>query len=295
MGIFVGVIAFGMDELEGFLIDKRWEAAQKFLDEDNYWVAKFVFASICLGFAIIAAGMTVYWGPGAAGSGVAETLAYINGVNYHGFVGIPTLITKIIAVVLAVCAGLKVGKEGPLAHIGSLVGLFMIYLPFPFTKYFRNDREKRMLVAAGAGVGVSVAFGAPIGGVLFAYEVSKSTSFWSFSLAWRTFIATSMANFVLAFLEAAKDGNFENVTNSGLLKFGILGQVHPYGIADIPVFAVIGILAGILGAIFVIINTWLNKNRKRIHTKKWMKFVEVLLFAFVGAIIAFILPLIFQD
>ena len=41
-----------------------------------------------------------------------------------------------------------------------------------------------MMVAAGAGVGVSVAFGAPIGGVLFAYEVSKANTFWTFDLAW---------------------------------------------------------------------------------------------------------------
>ena len=206
--------------------------------------------------------MTVFWGPGAAGSGVAETLAYINGINYHGFVGIPTLITKIFAVVFAVCAGLSIGKEGPLSHIGSLVGLFMIYLPFPFTKYFRNDREKRILVAAGSGVGVSVVFGAPIGGVLFAYELSKGQSFWTFSLAWRTFFATSLANFVFSFLKAIKAGDYYNISNSGILKFGIKGQAHHYGIADIPVFAFIGILAGILGALFVHVNTWINKRRK---------------------------------
>jgi len=56
----------------------------------------------------------------------------------------------------------------------------MIYLPLKFTQNFRNDRDKRNIIASGAGVGVAVAFGAPIGGVLFAYEISKANSFWTF-------------------------------------------------------------------------------------------------------------------
>jgi len=123
-------------------------------------------------------------------------------------------------VVLAVSGGMRVGKEGPLAHIGSLVGVCCLYLPWSLSKPFRNDREKRAIIAAGAGVGVSVAFGAPIGGVLFAYEVSKANAFWTFSLAWKTFLATSVANFTLTLCDAIVNLDFTNVTNAGLIKFG---------------------------------------------------------------------------
>ena len=36
------------------------------------------------------------------------------------------------------------------------------------------------MIAAGAACGISVAFGAPIGGALFAYEISKPNTFWTF-------------------------------------------------------------------------------------------------------------------
>ena len=66
--------------------------------------------------------MTTYWGTGAMGSGVAEVIGYINGVNYPKAIDFSTTITKIFGVVLAVAGGLAVGKEGPLAHIGANFG-----------------------------------------------------------------------------------------------------------------------------------------------------------------------------
>jgi chloride channel 7 len=80
-------------------------------------------------FGVISASLTTYWAPSAAGSGVAELIGYLNGVNYPGFIGIPTLITKIFGVSFAVSGKLCVGKEGPLAHIGANVGLLALYLP----------------------------------------------------------------------------------------------------------------------------------------------------------------------
>ena len=73
--------------------------------------------------------MTTYYGPGASGSGVAEIIGYLNGINYPNFISIPTLVTKVIGVTLAVCGRLCIGKEGPLAHIGAIIGLIAVYLP----------------------------------------------------------------------------------------------------------------------------------------------------------------------
>jgi H+/Cl- antiporter ClcA len=58
----------------------------------------------------------------------------------------------------------------------------------------------REFVAAGISAGVSAAFGAPIGGALFAYELSGPSTFWTLKLIWRNFFCASIATFTLAVL-----------------------------------------------------------------------------------------------
>ena len=133
MGVITGIIAFAMHNLEEFLIglNKQWTQSVMSPGGD-VGLGWLVYCSFSVVMTAIAAGMTIYWGPGAGGSGVAETMGLVNGYNYHDFIGVNTLITKILGVIFAVSGGIKVGKEGPLAHIGSLVGLGVIYMPFKF-------------------------------------------------------------------------------------------------------------------------------------------------------------------
>jgi len=148
-------------------------------------------------YVLIAALLTLYVAPAAMGSGVAECMGMLNGVNYPDYISIRTLIVKFVGVSLASTGGLCLGKEGPLVHMGAIVGHLVAYLPFNFEIYFRNDFEKRKLCAIGCAAGVSAAFGAPIGGSLFAFELSKPNTFWSFSLTWKVFFASSMSVFFL--------------------------------------------------------------------------------------------------
>ena len=85
--------------------------------------------------AVLSCTMTTYWGPGAAGSGVAEVIGYVSGVNYPLTISINTLVTKIFGVVLAIAGSLCIGKEGPLAHIGANWGVAVIYMGGDYTKY----------------------------------------------------------------------------------------------------------------------------------------------------------------
>lgn len=162
-------------------------------------------------------------GPGANGSGIAELIAYLNGVNYPKLIGWGTFVIKSVCVVLGISAQLCIGKEGPLAHIGANVAVLLVYyMPLSVFQYYRNDVMKREFVAAGIAAGVSAAFGSPIGGTLFAYELSKPSTFWSFSMIWRSFFCAAVSTYTLSFLDHVHTVGWTDMalTARGTLKFG---------------------------------------------------------------------------
>ena len=82
---------------------------------------------------------TVYVGPGAMGSGVAEIMGVLNGLNLDGVISLSSLFVKIIGTTFAVSGGLCIGKEGPLLHIGAILGVIVCYLPFDGVRVLQND------------------------------------------------------------------------------------------------------------------------------------------------------------
>jgi len=177
-----------------------YDNAEEESSSGRFWLPCLSYAGICAFLGLLAGLMTTYYGPGANGSGVAELIGYMNGVNYPDFIGVNTQITKVLGVTMAVGSRLCIGKEGPLAHIGAIWGAGAVYFPGLGFEFLQNDEFKRQIIAAGGSAGVSAAFGAPIGGTLFAYEMSKPTVFWTFDMIWKTFICCSTAVLVLAVL-----------------------------------------------------------------------------------------------
>ena len=93
---------------------------------------------------------------------------------------------------LAVASGLSLGKEGPMVHMACCTGNILAYL---FPKYGRNEAKKREILSAASAAGVSVAFGAPIGGVLFSLE--EVSYYFPLKTLWRSFFCALVAAFVL--------------------------------------------------------------------------------------------------
>ena len=227
------------------------------------------FSGFSVVLALFGTCLTVFYGPGAAGSGITELIAYLNGVNYPLLLSFETLFTKIFGVIGAVVGNLCVGKEGPMAHIGANIGAVVAYFPLPKFEYLRNDWHKREMIAVGVSAGVSTAFGAPVGGALFAFEMSKPNTFWRFGVLWKAFFACSIAVLTQSvILKLMKSGNANDVSAVHELKFKATFVDSPT-MSTIPAAIILGVICGILGSLFVFVNTRLNKRRKVFITKKW--------------------------
>lgn len=295
MGVMIAVTAFVIDVMEEQLTELRYKTAQKGIDGAGLGAGYGVYLAFSVVFGGLSVLLTCYVGPGAAGSGVAEVMGMLNGIVYPNCIGYRTLFTKVFGVALAVSGGLKVGKEGPLAHIGANIGVIALYLPLGFNKYFRNDIVKREVMAAGSGAGVAAAFGAPIGGALFAYEISNPANFWTFDLLWKTFFCTATTCFLLNFMITVYDNGTLSIVNGGIIKFGEF-QKRSFTFASLIPFVIIGIICGILGAIYVYVNSVLMaKLRKKILTSNFKRIAECLFWVILSCSIVYFSPNIYPD
>jgi chloride channel protein, CIC family len=101
--------------------------------------------------------------PEAKGHGVPEVM---DAVYYgKGVVRPVVAVFKSLASALSIGSGGSMGREGPIAQIGSAfgstIGQFLTM----------TTRQRITLIAAGAGGGIAATFNTPIGGILFAVEL----------------------------------------------------------------------------------------------------------------------------
>lgn len=169
---------------------------------------------------------------------------------------------QIIGSIGAVSAGLDLGKEGPLVHIGSCIASLLGQggpdnhrIKWRWLRYFNNDRDRRDLITCGAASGVCAAFRAPVGGVLFAFE--EVATWWRSALLWRTFFSTAIVVVVLrTFIEICSSGGCGLFGKGGLIMFDVSTVTVTYHMMDIIPVVVIGIIGGVLGSLY---NFFLHK------------------------------------
>lgn len=101
-------------------------------------------------------------------------------------------------------------------------------------------------------------------------------------MLWKTFLSCSFAVVTLALTEAAAHGHFEGWTASSL-KFGKI-RILDVTPTDVMLGAVIlGIVSGLLGPLFINVNTRVNAQRAKLWTKKWHKPIDTFIFCFLSA------------
>ncbi|RKF72989.1 putative chloride channel protein [Golovinomyces cichoracearum] len=208
-----------------------------------------LFASI---FAFISATLVKLLAPYAAGSGISEIKCIIAGFVMKGFLGFWTLIIKSVALPLAIASGLSVGKEGPSVHYAVCTGNVISRI---FEKYRQNASKTREILSACAAAGVAVAFGSPIGGVLFSLE--EMSSHFPLKTMLRSYFCALVATAVLAAINPFRTGQ--------LVMFQVRYD-RTWHFFEVLFFIIIGIFGGIYGEFMIKWNLRAQAFRKKYLT-----------------------------
>ncbi len=120
MGLFIGVLGFAINQASSALALTKFAVFTTGLKISNT-TAYFNLIGLSLLFATIS-GLMCYLVPEAAGGGIPEVKAYLNGINLRSFLRFKVLMAKFVGVIFSVASGLPIGKEGPLIHIGAIAG-----------------------------------------------------------------------------------------------------------------------------------------------------------------------------
>jgi CIC family chloride channel protein len=167
--------------------------------------------------------------PETSGSGIPDLKDVVAGEKELRWKRV--LPIKFIAGVLGIGAGLTLGREGPTVQMGGATGLMV-------SGWFRvkqGEGERKALISAGAAAGLAAAFNAPLAGLIFVLE-ELSGSF-------------TPVLFVASFLAAVSADVVCRVVTGETPVFALKDAPVP-SLHELPVAALIGLLAGLGGVVF---------------------------------------------
>lgn len=188
------------------------------------WLFPILFSGVG---AVVSLAIVRYFAPDAKGSGIP----HLKAVQYR-FRALDwkrILPVKFLAGVIALGSGLALGREGPTVQMGGAVGdAVSTWLKVP-------PRERRTLIAAGAGAGLAAAFNAPLSGLTFVLE-EVQRDFHPIVFA-ATFIAAVIADIVARAL-------------TGSLPVFSIPKYPAMPLNTLPLFVMLGVAAGMTGVLF---------------------------------------------
>ncbi|SGZ51875.1 CIC11C00000000113 [Sungouiella intermedia] len=270
MGIIIGVIAASLNIITGWLASLRlghcssnfylshgsccWEQegkhCQAWKSYLNFGPVKYIVYVMWLAlFSWIAAILVKTYAPAAAGSGISEIKCIVSGFVMKGFLGWWTLAIKSLGLPLAIASGLSLGKEGPSVHYAVAVGNSVAKL---FHQYRQSASRAREFLTATSAAGVAVAFGSPMGGVLFAME-EISLVFQLLTL-WKSYLCALIAVATLAALNPFRTGQ--------LVLFEVTYDTT-WHYFELPLYALLGVFGGVYGIVVSKLNKRVAGFRKK--------------------------------
>ncbi|KAL7579505.1 hypothetical protein ACA910_007882 [Epithemia clementina (nom. ined.)] len=307
IAIFLASQTGRIRDFRSLYLDSLWQ------DNNNGLYTFLAYAGFNLALALLSSMLCLFVAPNAVGSGIPEVKAFLNGVRVQRFSSFRLFLVKIVGTILSVSTDLAIGPEGPLVQIGAIIGASCTKLPnflcgwFPpsffshgFWKFitidlshFATDKERRILVCIGSAAGFAAAFGAPIGGLLFAVE--ETSTYIEASMFTKTLTATVVGTFLLSVYH----GDLSEFSIISLGKFDTPDDnIFLNRVEEFPLYLLVAVAGGLMGGLFC--NFWkaLQLGRMKFFpAKKWplrWKLTEVAFVSVLTSTLMFYVPILPQ-
>ncbi|KAJ8707506.1 hypothetical protein PYW08_010758 [Mythimna loreyi] len=283
LGIIMAIVNFAMDRGIAVCQNARmWMYNDLATSTFSQYVA-WVSLPVCL--ILFAAGFVHIVAAQSIGSGIPEMKTILRGVHLKEYLTYRAMISKIVGLTATLGSGLPLGKEGPSVHIASMVATLLSKLVTTFQGIYSNESRTSEMLAAACAVGVASCFAAPVGGVLFSIEVT--TTYFAVRNYWRGFFAACCSAIMFRLL-SVWSGAMPTVkplfpTN--------LPQDFPFDPQEFAVFVLLGIVSGLLAAL------WVFLHRQYVlfirNTKTLSNFLQKNRFIYPGFITLAVMSILF--
>lgn len=219
-------------------------------------------ALIIIGYIV---GLLVKHEPMISGSGIPQVEGVL--LRKLNMTWWKVIIGKFIGGILAIGAGLSMGREGPSVQLGAAVGQ-------GFSKVLKRIKiEEKYLISSGASAGLAAAFNAPLAGAMFALEeVHKNFS-------------------PLVLLSALSAALSADVVTSEFFGLKPVLDFKRISILPLKYYFYIILLGAIIGILGVVFNKTLLKTQDLYSEQKWLsKEFWVIIPLLLSVIIGLFLP-----
>ncbi|KAK9861969.1 hypothetical protein WJX84_002406 [Apatococcus fuscideae] len=133
LGIFTGLLAAGLSTADEKLITAKLSLIESLQDNGlpfSGWQTFGFHLAWSIPLLVAACCLVQFYAPAAAGGGVSLVMAYLNGNDVPDLLRGRTLIVKWLGTMCGVTAGLSLGPEAPMVHIGACVASLLAFLDF---------------------------------------------------------------------------------------------------------------------------------------------------------------------
>lgn len=251
IGLFTGIIVvlfrFLIEETGGVL-DKVYKS----IILKHWIVVCWILLFMVIGYIV---GTMIKRDPMISGSGIPQVEGIL--MRKLDMKWWKVIIGKFIGGVLAIGAGLSLGREGPSVQLGAAVGQ-------GFSRIFKRIKiEEKFLITSGASAGLSAAFNAPLAGTLFALEeVHKNFS----------------PVILVSALSSALASDFVSSEFFGLKPVFQFNNISAIPLKYYLYIIVLGVIIGITGVIFnkVLLKTQSLYTKQKLIPKEFRPIIPLL-------------------